>query len=279
MPRELISASMPPAFLLLSLLTLPESATIIAAAKSMNGSAKHMNLNTHTKRHLTDVGGLFQAGFYESAVLERQRQWNRCGELQSIKRATRDATPLSQNPPTDGSSLVAPEQEFHNPRATKIRFGWSEGGHHGQGLPVLAAALGGKMKVGLRAQGNREVSPDNKSIHHGKRCMFGRYPYSRHSPGFQDFLTEISECSDCLIIEAVRQVPKQDAVEALRRVVHVFPDFADRVFLFQGFREMEVHVADIKPLCPPCEKNEIFLGGWPYIQHLSLGSGLEAFGE
>jgi len=135
------------------------------------------------------------------------------------------------------------------------------------------------MKLGLRTQENREVLADDKSIHRRQRCMLGRHPHRRHSPGFQDFMTQISECPDFLIIEAIGQVPKQDPVEALRRVVHVFPDLADRIFLLQGFRKMEEHIADIKPLRPPREEHEVFLGGWSYIKDLSLESGLKAFGE
>ncbi len=82
---------------------------------------------------------------------------------------------------------------------------------------------------------------------------------------------------DIRIVQTVGQLPQQNSIETLGRVVQFVPDLVNGTALVNAPAKPDEHIADIQSLYPACEKPDIFLAHRPHVQQLRLGSLLEMF--
>jgi hypothetical protein len=82
---------------------------------------------------------------------------------------------------------------------------------------------------------------------------------------------------DIRIVQTVGQLPQQNSIKTLGRVVQFVPDLVHGATLANTPAKSDEHITDIQSLYPACEKPDIFLAHRPHVQQFRLGSLLEMF--
>jgi hypothetical protein len=77
----------------------------------------------------------------------------------------------------------------------------------------------------------------------------------------------------------ISQVPQQNSIEALGRVVQVLPGPAEGNTLAAVSGHAKKHVADVEPPDPVGQEANVLTTHGPHVQHLYLLAPLEGFDE
>jgi hypothetical protein len=81
------------------------------------------------------------------------------------------------------------------------------------------------------------------------------------------------------IIQAVRQLPYQDPMEAIRGILEFLPDLANRLALSQASVQSDEHITHMVFFHSAGEKPDVLLAYRPNIQQFALRVSLKMFRE
>jgi hypothetical protein len=124
-----------------------------------------------------------------------------------------------------------------------------------------------------------EPIPDHEGIHNFLNRLLARNKHYNLTTRLYQGVTQLSKPSRLTLFKAIRQFPKQNPIEALRRVVQVAPCPAWGETLTAVPVHTEKHVANIEPFHSPGKEGDVFSADRPYVQDLRILPPLKVFGK
>jgi hypothetical protein len=124
-----------------------------------------------------------------------------------------------------------------------------------------------------------EPIPDHEGIHNLLIRLLARDKHYNLTTRLYQGVTQLSKPSRITLFKPIRQFPKQNSIEALRRVVQVAPCPTWWETLTAVPVHTEKHIANIESFHSPGKKGDVFSADRPYVQDLRILPPLKVFGE
>jgi hypothetical protein len=131
----------------------------------------------------------------------------------------------------------------------------------------------------LRTEVQPESIPDHEGIHNILNRLLTRDKHYDLTTRLYQGVTQLSKLSRITLFKPIRQFPKQNPIEALRRIVQVAPCPAGGDAPTAVSVHTEKHVANIEPFHSSGKEGYVFFADRPYVQDLRILPPLKVFGE